>query len=90
MSTAAATFAGQTVSTIADSRGRWQVRLAPLSATSEPRDLVVDAANTISVRDVVVGEVWLASGQSNMASPMSSGSAAEALPSPEEFAPTIV
>jgi len=74
-------FAGQTVSALADARGRWLVRLAPVSATSKPQALVVRATNTVAVRDVVVGEVWLAAGQSNMASPLSSGSAAEALPS---------
>lgn len=74
-------FAGQTVSAAADTGGRWEVRLAPLAASAESRDLVVRGTNTVSVKDVVVGDVWLASGQSNMASPMSSGSAAEALPS---------
>ncbi|MDF3057626.1 MAG: sialate O-acetylesterase [Rariglobus sp.] len=38
----------------------------PLIASDSPRDLVVKGVNTLTVRDVVVGEVWLASGQSNM------------------------
>ena len=36
-------------------------------ASAEPRDLVVSGSGTLTVRDVLVGEVWLASGQSNMA-----------------------
>ena len=59
-------FAGQTLSTTTGTDGRWRVELAPLPASAAPRDLVVRAANTLTVRDVLVGEVWLASGQSNM------------------------
>jgi sialate O-acetylesterase len=73
-------FAGQTVAATADAAGRWRVTLAPLAASTEPRELVARAANTVTVRDVLVGDVWLASGQSNMDSPLSSGSAADALP----------
>jgi sialate O-acetylesterase len=75
------TFAGQTVSATTGADGRWLVKLAPLPASSAPQVLTVKATNTVTVNDVLVGDVWLASGQSNMASPMSSGSAAQALPS---------
>ncbi len=74
------TFAGQTVAATADAAGRWRVALAPLAASGESRELVARAADTVIVRDVLVGDVWLASGQSNMDSPLSSGSAADALP----------
>ena len=49
--------------------GRWLVTLDPLKASAEPATLVVSGADGIvlTARDVVVGEVWLASGQSNMA-----------------------
>ncbi len=73
-------FAGQTVSTTAGTDGRWVVKLAPLKASATPQVLTVRGTNTLTVNDVVVGDVWLASGQSNMDSPLSSGSAAEALP----------
>ena len=59
-------FAGQTLSTTADSHGLWRVNLAALPASATSRDLIVTASNTLTVHDVVVGEVWLASGQSNM------------------------
>jgi sialate O-acetylesterase len=44
--------------------GRWRVSLPPMPASCRGREL---KANSAVVRDVVVGEVWLASGQSNMA-----------------------
>ncbi len=73
-------FAGQNVATKAGEDGRWIAKLEPLEASSEPRDLVLRGTNTVTVKNVVVGDVWVLSGQSNMASPMSSGSAASALP----------
>ena len=57
------TFAGQSVSATAGADGRWLVRLAPMEACAEGRVL---SANGVSVKDVLVGEVWLCSGQSNM------------------------
>lgn len=59
-------FAGQSLATRADTSGRWIVRLAALPASAEPRSLVIKGDNTIEIRDVLVGEVWLCSGQSNM------------------------
>lgn len=59
-------FAGQSLETKADADGRWFVRLAALPASAEPRTLVIKGENTIEVRNVLVGEVWLCSGQSNM------------------------
>ncbi|MGB0409121.1 MAG: NPCBM/NEW2 domain-containing protein [Opitutales bacterium] len=59
-------FAGQQETAVATDAGKWKLYLSPLQASKEPRDLVVRAGNTITVRDVLVGEVWLASGQSNM------------------------
>lgn len=56
-------FAGQKKTTKADAGGRWMVRLDPMPANAEPQVL---KAGGVSVQDVLVGEVWLASGQSNM------------------------
>lgn len=61
------TFGTQTLQTKAGTDGRWLVRLAPLKASAQPAELVVAGTNTLRVRDVLVGEVWLCSGQSNMA-----------------------
>jgi sialate O-acetylesterase len=60
------TFADQTVTTTADAKGEWTVALKPLKASAEGRTLTVAAENTIVVENVLVGEVWIASGQSNM------------------------
>lgn len=60
------TFRGQSLVTAGDADGRWSVTLAPIAATAESSDLVVTGTNSIALHDVVVGEVWLASGQSNM------------------------
>ena len=63
-------FAGQSTSATAGTDGRWAVTLKPLTASAEPRDLTVSGRNKLVVHDVVVGEVWLASGQSNMVWPL--------------------
>jgi len=52
-------------------QGRWRVTLAPLAASFEPRALAVrGAANSLLFSDVLVGEVWFCSGQSNMEKPI--------------------
>lgn len=63
-------FADQTVRTKAGRDGRWQISLKPLKASKTPADLTVSAGETKVVSDVLVGEVWLASGQSNMEKPL--------------------
>jgi sialate O-acetylesterase len=59
-------FADQSRVTRTDLDGRWRVTLEPMPASSEARDLVVAGKNTITVKNVLVGEVWICSGQSNM------------------------
>jgi len=46
--------------------GKWSVKLKPMTASHDPRDLVVKGKNEIRLTDVLIGEVWVASGQSNM------------------------
>lgn len=58
-------FRGQEKSTTADPHGKWLVKLDPLKAGG-PDTLKVAGANTITLEDVLVGEVWVGSGQSNM------------------------
>jgi len=60
------TFAGQTVSATADGKGKWLVRLKPLAVSDRPQQLTVTGGNRITVTDVLVGDVWICSGQSNM------------------------
>jgi len=59
-------FRTQEKKTTADDKGVWQVKLDPLTAGG-PDDMVVTGTNTITLTDVLVGEVWVGSGQSNMA-----------------------
>lgn len=59
------TFRGNTKSTNADSIGMWSVYLPPVEAGA-PSELTIKGRNTITLRDVVAGDVWVASGQSNM------------------------
>ena len=64
-------FAGQKISTTADADGKWRVDLKPMPASAEPRELLVSGnrksqIENLKCNDVLVGEVWLASGQSNM------------------------
>ena len=56
-------FAGQSKNATADADGKWSVKLDPMPACAEGRALRVGA---VTFADVLVGEVWLASGQSNM------------------------
>ena len=62
-------FAGQSKSATADADGKWMLKLDALKASAEPRTLVVSGkeGHKLEVKDVLVGEVWLGSGQSNMA-----------------------
>ncbi|MGI4867789.1 MAG: sialate O-acetylesterase [Janthinobacterium lividum] len=59
-------FAGQQPRTVADAAGHWQVLLTPLTASATPADLTISGRNTIVLHNILVGEVWLCSGQSNM------------------------
>ena len=56
-------FAGQTKTATVDANGKWLVKLDAMAADTKPHTLKV---NSLAVSNVLVGEVWLASGQSNM------------------------
>ena len=58
-------FRGQTVQTVADPLGRWEVWLQPL-APGAAAEMTISGTNTIKIADVLVGDVWVGSGQSNM------------------------
>lgn len=61
-----ATLGNRTEGTVADAQGRWRVTFR-LTASEQPATLIVRGKNEVTVRDVLIGEVWLGSGQSNMA-----------------------
>jgi sialate O-acetylesterase len=59
-------FSGQVKQTKADKEGRWRVELDGMSANATPGTLRIAGHNVVELKDVLVGEVWLCSGQSNM------------------------
>ena len=62
----AVALCGQKQAATADKDGAWRVTLDPLAAGG-PHELVVSGTNTVTIKDVLIGEVWVGSGQSNMA-----------------------
>ncbi|PYS89171.1 MAG: sialate O-acetylesterase [Acidobacteria bacterium] len=51
---------------VADANGKWRVDLGKLFANSSPQTITIGGKNTIVLKDILVGEVWLVAGQSNM------------------------
>lgn len=59
-------IAGQTHNARAGKDGRWEVKLDPMSPSAEPKQMTVSGTTEVKLKDILVGEVWLCSGQSNM------------------------
>lgn len=59
----------RTYSAVADSNGKWQVSLKTPSAGG-PYEITVSEKNTVRLRNILIGEVWICSGQSNMEMPL--------------------
>lgn len=68
-------FAGQEKSAPTDAEGNWRVNLEPLAASSAAQEMTIavnDSEHTrLVLRNILVGEVWVCSGQSNMEFPVS-------------------
>jgi len=62
-------FDNKSAQTTTDAQGRWQLFIGPLKAGG-PFDLNVKGDNTVTIKNVLVGEVWICSGQSNMEWPL--------------------
>jgi len=62
-------FNGETYKTAADTDGKWYVILPELKAGG-PYSMDIDAGNNISLKNILIGDVWVCSGQSNMELPM--------------------
>ena len=61
------TFGGQKAATLADANGQWRVTLKAMKATAQPQAMTISGRrNKQKLTDILIGEVWLASGQSNM------------------------
>ncbi len=73
------TFGNQSRTTTTDAKGRWLTVLDPLAASAEPASLTAKSpTQSVTVSDLLVGEVWVCSGQSNMAMSVSGSDGAEA------------
>ena len=60
-------FQRQTKKTVTDAEGHWSVQLDEMSSTHKPQQMTIRGKkNTIRLKNILIGEVWLASGQSNM------------------------
>jgi sialate O-acetylesterase len=70
------TFQSQKLSATAAPSGYWQVFLDPIAAGG-PFEMTIAGSNTITIQDILAGEVWVGSGQSNMEFPMSKVADAE-------------
>ena len=66
-------FADQNLSATANKDGKWLITLKPLKTSKKGQILTVKGQNTLTFKDVLVGEVWLCSGQSNMAGRFAKG-----------------
>jgi sialate O-acetylesterase len=59
-------FGGQTLSAKADAKGKWTVSLNPGAANATPVSMTIKGSSTKELKNILVGEVWICSGQSNM------------------------
>lgn len=73
--TVTVTLGSQKQTATAGADGKWMVKLTDLKASMEPVEVNVAGKNTVKFSDVLVGEVWLASGQSNMEFPVAKATA---------------
>lgn len=60
------TFNGKTKTAKADDKGKWTVKLDPAPVNAKPATLSIKGSSTRELKNVLVGEVWICSGQSNM------------------------
>lgn len=60
------TLGGKTKTAVADAKGKWTVKLDPLPASAKPVTLSIQGSNLVKLTNILVGEVWICSGQSNM------------------------
>ncbi len=56
-------FTGESGKSEADSDGKWRVQLPAVAADRSPREMIVRGQNTITLSDILVGDVWLLGGQ---------------------------
>ncbi|MEL7123714.1 MAG: sialate O-acetylesterase [Bacteroidota bacterium] len=65
-------FNGQTIKTKADKNGKWYIELDAMKASSQPLEMKIKGQNEIIIKNILIGDVWICSGQSNMEWPIAS------------------
>ncbi len=83
--TVSTTWNNKTVSTEASADGKWMVKVNT-PCYGGPYALIINGKNTVFINNVMIGEVWIASGQSNMEMPMNGGFYGQILNGPEDIA----
>ena len=83
--TVSTTWDNKTVSTEAAADGKWMVKVNT-PCYGGPYALIINGKNTVFINNVMIGEVWIASGQSNMEMPMNGGFYGQILNGPEDIA----
>src|SRR4051812_35828932 len=58
-------FANKKYATVTDAGGKWMLSLPPMKAGG-PYTMQIDASNHLSLKEILIGDVWICSGQSNM------------------------
>lgn len=71
------TFASQTKVTQADLEGKWRITLDPMPANATPAEMTLTGKNSLTLKNILIGEVWVCSGQSNMQLPVTRAANAE-------------
>lgn len=64
--TVVVSFQKQKLTAVANADGKWRVDLKPLKSAFTAQTLTIEGKNKIELKDILIGEVWLVSGQSNM------------------------
>jgi sialate O-acetylesterase len=59
-------ISGQSHKTVSDTKGYWRVTLSPMKASTSPKVMSIQGSSSLTYENILVGEVWLCSGQSNM------------------------
>lgn len=65
-------WSSKTVTTLADKKGAWMAKIQTPAASMSPRTVTIAGKNSITLKDILIGEVWVCSGQSNMGFSMKS------------------
>jgi len=63
-------FSGQTLEAITDKEGKWMVRLAAMKVCKIPAEMTISGSNKITIKNILIGDIWLCGGQSNMGFPL--------------------